>query len=48
VDINKFFELNGLESVKVGIKMISYDSNTPEVAEFSLITGGDIDNKLND
>jgi len=47
VEVNKFFSLSNLERIKVGIKMIAYDDNIPEVAEFALLSGGDIDNRVN-
>ena len=47
VDPNKFFELNDFENIKVGIKMISYDDNIPEVAEFALMNGSEKNNLLN-
>jgi len=47
VDPNKLFSLNNFERMKVGIKMIAYDDNIPEVAEFSLLTGSEIDNQIN-
>ena len=47
VEINKFFELNSFERVKVGVKMLSYNDDVPEVAEFALLWGGDIANKVN-
>lgn len=43
---NKYFNLNN-NSVKVGIKMTSYDENIPEVAEFALMVGGEILKGLN-
>jgi hypothetical protein len=49
VQLNKFFEMDDFEDVKVGIKMISYDMvNTPEVAEFALMSGGDKINEINE
>jgi hypothetical protein len=48
VDPNKLFSLGNLERMKVGIKMISYDDNYPEVAEFSLLTGSELDNNINE
>jgi hypothetical protein len=48
VDPNKLFSLGNLERMKVGIKMISYDDNIPEVAEFSLLTGSELDNNINE
>jgi hypothetical protein len=47
IDLNKFFSLNNYDRVKVGIKMIAYDTNIPEVAEFSLMSGGNKDNLIN-
>jgi hypothetical protein len=47
VNPNKLFALDNLERLKVGIKMISYDDNIPEVAEFSLLTGSDKINEIN-
>ena len=45
--MNKFFSLNDYNRIKVGIKMIAYDTNIPEVAEFSLMSGGGKDNLIN-
>ena len=47
VPLDKFFSLNDFERLKVGIKMITYDENIPEVAEFSLLTGSEKDNLIN-
>jgi hypothetical protein len=47
IEMNKLFSLNSLERMKVGIKMIAYDENVPEVAEFSLLTGSLKDNEVN-
>jgi hypothetical protein len=38
---NEFFDLANYENVKVGVKMISYDEQVPEVAEFALLMGGE-------
>lgn len=46
VDLNKFFALDNYESLKVGIKFVSYDSSIPEVAEFSIMVGADKDTLL--
>jgi len=43
VDLNRFFTLDNYESLKVGIKFVSYDTNIPEVAEFALMIGADED-----
>jgi hypothetical protein len=48
VGVNKFFDINSFQEMKVGIKMIAYDDNVPEVAEFSLLTGADINNQINE
>jgi len=47
VDINGFFSMSNWDRFKVGIKMISYGDNIPEVAEFSLLSGGDKINLVN-
>ena len=47
ININEFFALDNFERVKAGIKMVSYDSSIPEVAEFALLMGGDKDNTIN-
>jgi len=47
VDPNKFFDLQNMDNIKIGIKMISYDDHIPEVAEFALITGADKDTLIN-
>ena len=47
VDFNKYFDMNNLERVKVGIKMISYDDNIPEVANFAFMTGATGNNMFN-
>ena len=39
VNPNKLFSLNGLDNIKIGIKMIAYDENVPEIAEFALMSG---------
>lgn len=39
IDPDKLFEVINPESIKVGIKFISYGSNIPEVAEFALMAG---------
>ena len=44
VETDRFFDLDNFESVKVGIKMISYSDEIPEVAEFAFISGAEIDN----
>lgn len=44
---DKFFELDNTESMKIGIKFISYDSYIPEVAEFAVMVGGNIVKALN-
>jgi len=41
IELNKFFELNNLESIKIGIKMISNGEYVPEVCEFALMVGGE-------
>jgi hypothetical protein len=48
VDPNKFFSLDDFENMKVGIKMIAYDDNVPEVAEFAVMTGADKDTLINE
>jgi len=48
VETGKMFSLNDFENVKVGIKMIAYDANVPEVAEFALLMGGEKDNLINE
>jgi hypothetical protein len=48
IDPSKFFELDSFENIKVGIKMIAYDENIPEVAEFALMAGADKDTLLNE
>jgi hypothetical protein len=48
VPLDKLFSLNNIERLKVGIKMIAYDDNTPEVAEFSLLTGSEKQNGINE
>jgi hypothetical protein len=48
IETNKLFALNNLERMKIGIKMVSYDENVPEVAEFSLLTGSEKDNNINE
>jgi hypothetical protein len=45
---DKFFTLDSFENIKVGIKMISYSENIPEVAEFALMNGADKDTTLNE
>lgn len=38
---DKFFSLENIDDLKIGIKFISYDEHVPEVAEFALILGGE-------
>ncbi len=47
VDPNKLFALGNFENMKVGIKMIAYDNEIPEVAEFAVMTGADINSEIN-
>ena len=47
VEVNRFFELDNLENIKVGIKFISYGDYTPEVAEFALMTGAEVNTEIN-
>lgn len=47
VELNKFFSLDNFERFKVGIKFVSYGDNIPEVGEFSLMSGGEEVNLLN-
>jgi len=47
VELDKFFSLNNLENIKVGIKFTSYGDNIPEVAEFSVMSGGEKLNLIN-
>mgnify|MGYP003640968595 CR=1 FL=1 len=44
---NKFFSLNDWENIKVGIKLISYAENIPDVCEFAVIVGADKLKELN-
>jgi hypothetical protein len=48
IELNKLFSLNNLERIKIGMKMVSYGDSVPEVSEFSLLTGSEIDNKINE
>jgi len=47
VELNKLFNLNDFDRFKVGIKMINYGDNIPQVAEFALVAGGLKDNTVN-
>jgi hypothetical protein len=47
IEMDKFFELSDLNSIKVGVKMISYDESLPVVDEFGVIFSGDKTNLLN-
>jgi hypothetical protein len=47
IDTDKFFEVPDINSVKVGIKMISYDESLPVVDEFGIILSGDKKNLIN-
>ena len=47
VEVDKLFDIGDWERIKVGIKMISYGENIPEVAEFALMTGSEINNLIN-
>ena len=42
VELDKFFPLNNLENIKIGVKFSSYDVvNIPDVSEFALLCSGD-------
>jgi hypothetical protein len=45
---DEFFKLENYNNIKVGIRMISYNENLPNVSEFSLITNGFKANKINE
>jgi hypothetical protein len=47
IETDDFFELNGIENVKIGIRFVSYDTSIPEVAEFAFMAGGEVVEKLN-
>lgn len=47
IEANDFFEIGGIENVKIGIRFVSYDDSMPEVAEFAFMAGGDIVEKIN-
>ena len=47
VEVNRFFELDNLDNVKVGVKFISYGDNAAEVGEFALLTGTEEDTQIN-
>jgi len=48
VEPNKIFELENFENLKVGIKMIAYDNDVPEVSEFAVLNGADKDTLINE
>lgn len=48
VSLNKLFSLNNFDRLKIGIKMVSYDYNVPEVAEFAVLTGSTKINRINE
>ena len=48
IDEDKFFDLDNIDNVKVGIRMVSYDESIPVVDEFALIMSGDKINRIND
>jgi len=47
IEPEKFFSLDSLKNLKIGIKMISYDDSYGEVAGFGIMTNGFDDNLLN-
>jgi hypothetical protein len=47
VELNKFFALDDFEKIKVGIKFVSYGDNISQVGEFSLMSGGEKINLIN-
>ena len=47
ITLNKFFALDNIENVKVGIKLVSYGDNVAEVGEFAFMSGGQKLNLMN-
>jgi len=47
IEVDKLFDIDNWEKIKIGIKMISYESNIPEVAEFAIMTGADVNSEIN-
>jgi hypothetical protein len=41
INPNSFFDIDDIENIKVGIKMVSHDGSLPSVEEFSLIYSGE-------
>ena len=48
VSVDKFFSLDNYNNVKVGIRMVAYSDEYPEVGEFALMSGAEKDNRLNE
>lgn len=44
IDRDSFFDMENIDNVKIGAKMVSYDGSLPSIDEFSIIFSGD---KLN-
>lgn len=47
VEVDRLFEIDDWERIKVGIKMVSHGDNVPVVGEFALVTGSEINNLMN-
>ena len=47
IDRDKFFELDNIDNIKVGIRMVTYDESLPEVDEFGIMFSGDKINQVN-
>ena len=47
VQVDKLFDIGSWERIKVGIKMIPNGDEVPEVAEFALVTGAEINSLVN-
>jgi len=46
IEPNKFFDMDNIDNVKIGIKMVSYAEGVPVVGEFAFMAGGDKDNLI--
>jgi hypothetical protein len=47
IDPDKFFDIDDIDNIKIGIRMVSYDESLPEVDEFGIIFSGDKINQVN-
>lgn len=47
IETDKLFDIDNLNDIKIGIKMVSYDESLPEVSEFAIMTSGNKTKTLN-